>query len=199
MNRGFLGLGMAPKRVWRAICAALACAVLTLAPPALAGETASASGTTTAVVVAPLSLIKTQDLRFGRIAPRATAGTVTVNPDTGACTITGPILHIGTCGFAEFTGMGRRNMTVRIQIPTSVTLTGPGGASMLADTMTLGTSPDITFIGGNGNGLGSGNRRYRIEPTSGIFSMRVAGRLNIGANQAPGLYTGTFSVTVQYQ
>jgi hypothetical protein len=29
--------------------------------------------------------------------------------------------------------------------------------------------------------------------------MRVGGRLNVGANQAPGVYTGSFNVTVNYQ
>jgi hypothetical protein len=95
--------------------------------------------------------------------------------------------------------MGTRRMTVRFQIPTTVTLTGPAGATMLVDTMTLGTQPGLTLLGGNGNGLGNGNRRYSIDANSGIFTFRVAGRLNVGANQRAGVYTGSFPVTVQYQ
>ena len=63
----------------------------------------------------------------------------------------------------------------------------------------LGTAPDLNYIGGNGNGLGNGNRRYQITSASGIFTLRVAGRLNVGANQRPGVYTGTFTVQVNYQ
>jgi Domain of unknown function (DUF4402) len=182
-----------------AVRAALGCALAGLiwAAPASA-ETVAGGGTGNAVVVEPLALIKVQDLDFGKIVPRPTAGTVTVNPDTGACSVTGTILQVGTCKFAQFTGMGRRNNRVRFQLPTTITLTAPGGATMTADTLTLGTSPDLTFAGGNGNGLGNGNRRWTINQASGIFSFRIGARLNVGANQAPGLYVGTFNVTVQY-
>jgi hypothetical protein len=93
--------------------------------------------------------------------------------------------------------MGARRMMVRFQMPTTITLTGPG-QNMTVTNFTLDTTPDLTFVGGNGNGLGNGNRRYRIEPSSGIFTFRVGGRLNVNANQAGGNYTGTFQVTVQY-
>jgi spore coat protein U-like protein len=180
---------------WCAI-GALLCAALS--PALQAKEVARATGTSSAVVVEPVSLIKVQDLSFGKIVPRPTAGTITVNPDTGACVVTGAIMEVGTCRAAQFVGMGRRNLFVRFQIPTTVTLTAPGGATMVADTFTIGNSPDLLFIGGNGIGLGNGNRRWAIQPLSGIFSFNVGARLNVGASQAPGLYTGTFSVTVQY-
>lgn len=183
----------------RAACAVLVLALSVLLSPAAQAQVATATGSSTAVVVAPLSLVKVQDLNFGRIAARPTAGTVTVNVNTGGCTVTGGLIHQGACQFAEFAGQGTRRMRVRIQIPTTVTITGPGGATMLVDTMTLGTAPDLVFIGGNGNGLGNGNRRYEITSPTGIFTFRVAGRLNVGANQAPGVYSGTFPVTVQYQ
>ena len=196
MNWGFSRRSSSLRHAGCALGAALACVVAT--PPVSAKEVATGSGTSSAVVVAPLSLIKVQDLSFGKIVPRPTAGTVTVNPDTGACVVTGAILQVGTCRFAQFTGMGRRNLTIRFALPTTITLTTPGGATMTADTVTLGSSPDLTFIGGNGNGLGNGNRRWAINPASGIFSFRIGAKLNVGANQAPGLYTGTFAVTVQY-
>ncbi len=183
----------------RAICAALTLALsASLSAPAQA-QVATTQGNSQAVVVSPLSLIKVEDLDFGRIVARPTAGTVTINVNTGACTITGGLIHQGACQFAEFAGRGTRRMTVRFQIPTSVTLTGPAGATMLVNTMTLGTQPGLTFLGGNGNGLGNGNRRYSIDSSSGIFTFRVAGRLNVGANQRAGVYTGSFPVTVQYQ
>jgi hypothetical protein len=54
------------------------------------------------VVVEPLALIKIRDLDFGRIAAQPTAGTVTVDPNTGACTATGGVISVGNCGYAEF-------------------------------------------------------------------------------------------------
>jgi spore coat protein U-like protein len=181
-----------------ALQAALCCAFLS-ATPALAGpnDTATTTGSSTAVVVTPLSLVKSKDLDFGRIAPRPTAGTVTLNPITQTCTVTGTIIHAGKCQAAEFVGMGARRMLVRIAVPTTVIITGPG-APMTVTNFTLATSPDLAFVGGNGNGNGAGNRRYQIQPTNGIFDFRVGGRLNVGTNQTGGKYTGTFAVTVQY-
>ena len=70
---------------------------------------------------------------------------------------------------------------------------------MTVNNFTMGLAPDVTYIGGNGHGLGNGNRRYQINSNTGIFTFRLGGRLNVGANQAPGVYNGTFNVTVQYQ
>lgn len=179
--------------------AALAGLSLCLAAPAAAKEKATTAASAQATVVAPLTLVKVTDLNFGRVAARTTAGTVTVNVNTGACTTTGGLIHQGSCQFAEFAGMGTKRMTVRIQAPTTITLAGPAGATMLVDTIALGTAPELQFLGGNGNGLGNGNRRYEIVSNTGIFTFRVAGRLNVAANQRPGVYTGTFQVVVQYQ
>lgn len=178
----------------RRLCAllVLACAAL-IAQPATA-QTIVANAGAQAVIVEPLALVKIADLNFGRMAARPTAGTVTVNPNTGACTVTGPILHVGGCHFAEFGGQGVRRMRVRIQLPTTITLTGPGGATMTVSALTLGLAPDLTQLPGS-----PGNPRYEIASNSGIFVFRVGARLNVGANQAPGVYTGTFNVTVQYQ
>ena len=200
MHWGVTMLGGRLRHAIRAVCAVLVLALCGLAPGAAqAKDVATAQGSAQSVIVAPLTLVKVQDLNFGRIVARPTAGTVTVNANTGACTVTGPIIETGGCHYAEFAGMGTRRMTVRFQVPTTITLTGPAGATMLVDTVTLGTVPGLTFIGGNGNGLGNGNRRYSIDSPTGIFSFRIGGRLNVRANQRSGIYTGTFPVTVQYQ
>ncbi len=172
---------------------------MTLAAAPAQAQAVSARGTAQAVIVEPLGLVKIQDLRFGRMAAGTTAGTVTVDPTTGACSVTGGVISFGGCGFSEFAGQGVRRLTLRIQIPTTITLNGPAGATMVVNNFTLGTAPDLNYIGGNGNGLGNGNRRYQITSASGIFTLRVAGRLNVGANQRPGVYTGTFTVQVNYQ
>jgi hypothetical protein len=197
MNWGVLLSCGQPQRLQRAICAALALAGTALS--ATSAQAQVANGTAQAVIVEPLGLVKIADLRFGRMAVSSTAGTVTVDPNTGACAVTGGVVSAGGCGFAQFGGQGVRRMRLRIQVPTTITLTGPGGATMVANTITLGTAPELQYIGGNGNGLGNGNRRYEITSNTGIFTFRIGGRLNVGANQAPGVYTGTFNVTVQYQ
>ena len=183
-------------RPFRGLCAVLMLALALLsAKPVNAAERAVASGAADAVVVAPLSLVANQALNFGRIAAGTAAGTVLLNPNTLACTTTGPIFRAGVCQPAEFTGMGTRKLIVRIQMPTSVTLTRAGGTQTMAVTgLSLDTTPDLTFFGRNG-----ANTSYQIAPPSGIFTFRIGGTLNIAANQQSGIYNGSFAVTVHYQ
>ena len=195
-----------PITAWRHLARwLLPAALAVLAPGAAAAQTVA--GSARAVVVEPLGLVKVEDLRFGRLAAGSTAGTVTVDPDSGACLASGGVVAAGGCGFAEFSGKGVRRLTVRVEIPAAITLTGPNGATMQADALTLGLSPDLSPVAGNGNGngngggqaRGAGTRRYQIASDSGIFTLRLGGRLAVAANQAPGTYNGAFALTVQYQ
>lgn len=191
-----------PKRQARAPGAALVLALAMLGASPACAETAVITGSAEAVVVAPLSLAANKALNFGRIAPGAAAGTVVLNPDSAACAVAGPIARTGLCQPAEFTGMGTRRMSLRIQIPASITLTRVGGGATMAVTaLTLDTTPDLQVLTGNGNGGGNGggNPRYEIIPTSGIYTFRVGGTLTVGANQPGGIYNGSFVVSVQYQ
>lgn len=191
----------------RAFCAMVVLALAALLPaPALAkGPPVTRTATARATVVAPLSVVWVQDLKFGRIVPRPQAGTVTVDQITGACTVTGPILEVGTCQFAQFAGMGSKNMNARISLTNSTNLTGPG-VPMVLDQIKLGTNSTISFAGNanaNGKGVGltkGGNgERYSITTNSGIYVLNIGGRLTVNANQAPGTYNGTITISVQYQ
>ena len=179
---------------------------LVLGAAVLSASAASARGTPVVVVasaratvVTTLTVVKVQDLSFGRIVPRPQLGTVTVDQNTGACTVTGPILEVGRCQYAQFAGMGSKNLGARIS------LTGPGQA-MVLDNIKLGTNSSISFSGNtnaNGQGVGltrGGNaEKYTIVSNSGIYVLNVGGRLTVNANQAPGLYTGSITISVQYQ
>lgn len=195
MNWGTL-VSSAPFRPLRRTAAAmLAAAPLTLLAAPVQAQSVSANAVAQAVVVEPLALIKIRDLNFGRIAAQPIAGTVTVNPNTGACTATGGVVSVGNCGYAEFGGQGVRRMRMRITLPTTITLTGPGGATMTASNFTLGLAPDVIQVPGPGNSP----PRYEIASSTGIYTFRVGARLNVATNQAPGVYNGSFVVTVQYQ
>lgn len=191
----------------RVICAALVFAWAGLfAAPALAKQPpVAATASARATIVAPLTVVWVQDMSFGRIVPRPQAGTVTVDQISGACTVTGPILEVGTCKFAQFAGMGSKNMNARISLTNVVNLTGPGQA-MVLDNITLGTNSTISLTGNsnaNGRGVGltkGGNAaKYQITTNSGIYVLNIGGRLNVNANQAPGFYTGQIAISVQYQ
>ena len=195
------------RTVSRAIGALLgvACGALVADPAIAANPPVLITGTARATVVAPLTLVWVQDLKFGKIVPRPLPGTVTVDQITGACTVTGPILEVGKCQFAQFAGMGTKNMNARITLIAVVNLTGPG-QTMVLDQITLGTNSTISFTGNanaNGSGVGltkGGNaERFTIVTNSGIFLLNVGGRLNVNANQVAGVYNGSITVTVQYQ
>lgn len=193
------------RHAGRAVGAALAALAFGLLPGTARAEKVNATGTAQAVVVAPLSIVKVQDLSFGRIVPKPTAGTVTVDTATGGCVVTGAIMEVGTCRLARFDGMGTKNMNARISLTAISNLTGPG-QTMVLDNVFLGTNASISFAGNpnaNGKGVGltqgNGNQRYSITTNTGIFSLFIGGRLNVNANQAPGIYTGSISINVQYQ
>lgn len=189
--------------MWRA-CGALLLALLG-APDARSQNIGTATGQAQAVIVEPLTLFKVRDMDFGKILPSAAAGTVTINPVTSACSTTGGATSFGNaCQAAVFAGMGKNPFKARVTMSNITQLTGPG-AAMTMDTFIIGLNSTISFTGntnaqGNGNGLvnGGGNQRYQIQNSNGIFTLNIGARLNVNANQAPGLYSGTFSVTVQY-
>lgn len=189
----------------RALFALVAVAWLAL-PQAASAQTRSVETATAparAVVLTPLSLVKTGDLSFGRIAARATAGTVVVDSTTGACSYT-VVSGIGPCTAATFAGRGVINGNVRIGLVSNTNLTGPG-QTMVLDTIKVSGLTGAVFIGNgnsNGQGLGltqgNGNQRFRIGGIGGIFNFAIGGTLHVNANQAPGVYRGTVTVTVNY-
>lgn len=60
--------------------------------------------------------------------------------------------------------------------------------------MTVGAGTGVTF-------LGRTNRHFDFQITdpAGEFEFFVAGRLLFRNNQAPGIYTGTFTIDADYQ
>lgn len=146
-----------------------------------------------AFLVTPLSFVKQTDLDFGQIVPTDTDGTVTMD-STGAVTTTGGIYVIdGTQQPARFWGYGSFNQRVLINVTqNSYTLTRDGGTeTMIMDQILIGSQPPIVIT--------TNPRRFRIANPDGFFSFTIAGRLQVGARQTPGVYTGEFAVTLEYQ
>jgi hypothetical protein len=168
------------RRTRKPLCLAALCVAGFAAHPAL-GATASASSE--GVIVAPNTLIKTDDLMFGSIMPSATAGTVTIAAATGARTSTGGATPVGA-GYqrAEFVGMAPIGIFTNVTLPSGTTTLNRvgGGASMNAT---------LAVEGGTG---------IRWFPGTGVQTFRVGGTLNVGANQTAGQYLGTFTLQVDY-
>lgn len=134
-----------------------------------------------------IAIGKTADLQFGDLGSTVSAGTAVINPATGGRTVTGGVVSIGAifnaatfdvllCGAA-----GPKRFDIILPAG-SVTLAGPSGATMTADTFTSNPGP-------------SGVSGSTQNPTS----IAIGATLRVGANQAPGSYSGTFSLIVARQ
>lgn len=140
------------------------------------------SATGNATLVAPLSVVKTDDLDFGGLISSATAGTATINASTDARTTAGGVTPAGGSPMAaHFTAAGRVGAIALIALPASILLTRGGGS----ETMTVGS------ISSNGATL-------RLFPATGVIDVAVGGTLNVAANQVAGNYAGTFTINVLY-
>ena len=179
---------------FRNICArfALAAAIWAAAGSAARAETETMDAQ--AAVVTPGSFYKVRDLYFGVIGSSILPGTVTVAPD-GTRTASGGVILIGNSHHpAEFAGMKptQANRPVRMRVGTAtVLLTGPG-LPMIASLFRANTNP--------GTALSILPRNYQVQQSSnGAFALYVGATLTVNANQQPGTYTGTWTLTLDYQ
>ena len=129
-------------------------------------------------IFAPISISAVGDMDFGTMVPTGTAGTVTVTP-AGARSSVDVDLFGGFPAAAAFDVTGEPGQAYVITLPSSATLTS-GGNTMTVDTFThdAGASPKL--------------------PVGGSETFNVGAMLSVGAAQAAGTYSGTFSVTVNY-
>lgn len=186
----------AARRLRGAVPLAAALAWLAPAAPAQAQFVDSETAEIQSAVLEPGSIVKVSDMDFGQIVPSPTGGSITMS--TGAsptCTATGGMIHSGMCRAARFTIMHRRNRTVFLRSTPNgpVILTGPGGATMTLNSISLTPVGMTSQNGGNGWNLGT----FKINAGTDIADFYLGGRLNVGAMQAPGVYHGTINVQVQ--
>lgn len=152
-----------------------------LALSATSANAATASGTTTARIVTPLTFNNNAQINFATIVPGAASDTVTVTPAGGrtGCTVA---TCSGTVAAAAFTVTGTGGQTVTVTAPAAATafpLTS-GANSMSMDNVAV-SATSLT-----------------LDNTTGQATFSVGGTLNVGAAQAAGVYNGTFSVNVNY-
>ncbi|MEN9419169.1 MAG: hypothetical protein RI988_2789 [Pseudomonadota bacterium] len=138
---------------------------------------------TSASVVRTLSVTSTTELSFGTFSAGPTAGTLTMSA-AGNRSATGGVTLVSTVpGGQAVVNLGGTPATgFSVSLPASVQLTpASGGASMTLSTFTT------TLTGGQGS-LNS----------SGTGSFGIGGTLTVAANQAIGTYSGSFTVTLNY-
>ncbi len=167
-------------------CLLAAIAAVAAASPALAGP-AQTNGFSQANVVVPSAVVPIDILRFGEFIRPTSAGTLRV-ANNGTVTTTGGVT--GNTAILQ-TGLGRG--------PGSFMLTGsPNRFVLVALPATMSISngaQTMTVNGFNSNTIILGIAQL---DATGHFDLNVGATLNVGANQATGNYTGTYTVTVTY-
>jgi hypothetical protein len=144
-------------------------------------------GTATATIANPVGVTVLGDLAFGTIIPAsAAAGTVIINPDSGARSLTGGVTLVNsTYSPALFAVIGSANRPFHVNIPNNtISISNPAGATM--QVTNFSTSSELN---------GAKNGKF---DASGNASFKVGGTLTVAANQSTGFYTGTFVVNVNF-
>ncbi|WP_298169247.1 DUF4402 domain-containing protein [Novosphingobium sp.] len=159
-------------------------APLPAANPALAapGGTATMTGTASATVITPISIVATAPLRFGVMARPTAAGTVTVSTAGVVSTSGGMVgntaIAQGSSGpqAGKFRVTGEPGRQFFVTLPAAATVTRSGGSM----TITLFTVGALT-----GSPVGT-------------LDIAVGGTLAVGAAQTVGTYNGTYQITASY-
>jgi spore coat protein U-like protein len=141
---------------------------------------ATATAQISAVVLTPIGITKITDLAFGDLYPDVTS-TGTISIDSGNNRSAGGAAALGpTAGTAaQFTVTGEANATYVLSLPTTpITLTSSSSNTMSVDGFVNDSSGTL-------NGAGT-------------EVINVGATVHVGAKQAPGSYSGTFDVTVNY-
>ena len=132
-----------------------------------------------ATILSAVQLAQNDALDFGVIASSSTAGTVDLPTGSNGRTCSAGVTCVGTALRGQFTVSGAASgYNVAIAVAPSATLTSLGGNTMSA--ALVSSIPGFTSTGAS----------------QAFF---VGGTLSVGANQPAGVYTGSYTVSANYQ
>jgi hypothetical protein len=150
-----------------------------------------------ATIIVPMTLTEQSALHFGATTKQlGVGGQVVLSTDNAALNYSGGVsgTAVGTpASNAVFSLSGNSNSSYTLSLPTSITI-AEGDASMVIDDLKIrfdNATEDIAINAGN-------NSVTKTLAANGTDTFRLGGKLNIGANQLAGHYTGTYNVTVDY-
>ena len=151
-------------------------ALAVAATPATAAQTTAATSVT---IIKPVVLAKLQDLDFGTLTFASFAGTRTiVLSRAGAVTCATDIVCSGPTKLARFNVQGTNNKVVLISVTGGTLSNGTDNIPFTADAP---ASVTLTSSGVPGN------------------NFDVGGSISVAGNLIGGLYSGTITVTTDYQ
>ena len=129
----------------------------------------------------PLQIQKYQDLNFGTIAPSGSqSGTVVVST-AGVASATGGATLVNTSAVtsAAYQVYGVPNTAFSITLPADTQLSGPAGAVLVSE-----------FVSSSGG--------TDVVGQQGVKGFTVGATLMVPTALLPGIYSGSFTVTVAY-
>ena len=135
-----------------------------------------ATGTATATVVVPMTITSGVNLQFGDIVG-GTAGTVIINETTGNATGTATSSGVQTAGTFAITGADSRTFSITIAKVTDLV----NGAFDLVLSGFTNTSGATGTLSG-----------------AGLLTLGVGATITADGGEGDGLYTGTYTVDVDY-
>ena len=162
--------------------AAVAIILSATASAALASGSVSATAPASVTVLAPVTLTKTQDMAFGQVVRPSNANTNTV------------ILNVNDA--VSITGAGNGALIASPTTSAKFNINAPSGTtyttvqtSSFAQTGLLNISPSLPVA--TTGVLGT-------IPVAGVQEIRYGGQFDMNASTTAQSYTGTLSVTVNY-
>lgn len=191
------------KKLVQTGLAAVAC--LAIAGGALAAPPSNtATAGTTAHIIVPLDLIDSDSLDFGSWATNDTACSITQSPDLGGdglpSTTGGACFYFGVpmaADDSDWTITGQSGFAYTLTLSGVTPLTG--SACIPAGTSVIPPPDTWTFIG-NVTGVipGTAGSLPGGPLTGGPDAFAVGATADLAADQCPGLYGGSFTLTATY-
>ena len=161
-----------------AVAGSMIAAALASTSAYAATETADA----TVNVLGPIAITVDSALNFGTVAPGASGDTVAVGTGSNTAVCTGVACLPGTAQRGQFhISAGMNGAVINIAVNNVVDLTGAGAPMALTGLSMSDADGKIT---------------YSSTTPEAVY---VGGTLTVAANQTPGVYTGHFDITADYQ
>ena len=153
-------------------------ALALLGTPATAQAGATATSPVTAEVLEEIQFAELLDMDFGRIAVNGAGGVVQLDPTANNRTCDSALICTGSFAVSQLHLTGS-DANVQVNFAPAFTLTGPGDPMLV----------EPQFPGGPG---------AVINLTGGARTVKFGARLHINPLQAPGVYSGDFSIDLEY-
>jgi hypothetical protein len=173
---------MKVQNAFRIMAALKALTILAIPGVAIAGGSVTATAPASVVILAPVTITNTQGLDFGAVTKPGTAAGNTVTLDTS--------------GNVSITGAGNATHASSTVSAARFNLVGDAG-------VTYSTTQSLSFAQAGLTNVSAfqpavSNGAPGVIPASGMQELRFGGAFDLSAATPIGAYTGSLSVTVNY-